>query len=162
MIHANGTETIFAVGSVLVALYVTMFFYILIVCGGIVKFIGECSLWTFFSNGRNLVENELIYENGKYRIDSEDFKLKITEYGVKLFILCSPHNPAVRVWTLAELRRLGDICRKHGVYVVSDESHCDFAFPEHPHHIFGEAVPEMAEQAIVCTAHSKTFDLAGP
>lgn len=121
--------------------------------------------YPFFSivrnNGRNLVENELIYESGKYRIDFEDFERKITEYSVKLFILCSPHNPVGRVWTSEELRRLGNICRKHSVYVVSDEIHCDFAFPEHPHHMFLKAVPELAEQAIVCTAPSKTFNLAG-
>lgn len=121
--------------------------------------------YPFFSvvrnNGRNLVENELIYENGKYHIDFDDFERKITDHGVKFFILCSPHNPVGRVWTSEELRRLGDICRRHGVYVVSDEIHCDFAFPEHPHHIFLEAMPEMAEQAIVCTAPSKTFNLAG-
>lgn len=121
--------------------------------------------YPFFSivrnNGRNLVENELIYESGKYHIDFEDFERKITECSVKLFILCSPHNPVGRVWTLEELRRLGNICRKHSVYVVSDEIHCDFAFPEHPHYMFLKAVPELAEQAIVCTAPSKTFNLAG-
>lgn len=132
---------------------------------------GDCVLiqppvyYPFFSvvrnNGRNLVENELIYESGKYRIDFDDFERKITECGVKLFILCSPHNPVGRVWTLEELQRMGDICRRHGVYVVSDEIHCDFAFPEHPHRIFLQAVPEMSEQAIVCTAPSKTFNLAG-
>lgn len=121
--------------------------------------------YPFFSivrnNGRKLAENELICRDGKYRIDFEDFERKVTECNVKLFILCSPHNPVGRVWTLEELRQLGNICRKHGVYVVSDEIHCDFAFLEHPHHIFLEAVPEMTEWAIVCTSPSKTFNLAG-
>lgn len=121
--------------------------------------------YPFFSvirdNDRNIVENPLVYENGKYTIDFLDFERKITEREVKLFILCSPHNPVGRVWTMEELRRIGDICQKHNVYVVSDEIHCDFAFSEHPHHIFLEAVPELLNRAIVCTAPSKTFNLAG-
>lgn len=121
--------------------------------------------YPFFSvirdNGRKIVENPLIYRDGKYSIDFDDFERKVTRQNVKLFLLCSPHNPVGRVWTVEELRRLGDICRKHGVYVVSDEIHCDFAFPEHPHHIFLEAVPELAQRTIVCTAPSKTFNLAG-
>ncbi|MGM9605498.1 MAG: MalY/PatB family protein [Faecousia sp.] len=121
--------------------------------------------YPFFSvirdNGRKLVENPLIYRDGKYHIDFDDFERKIAEQNVKLFLLCSPHNPVGRVWTVEELRRLGSLCQKHGVYVVSDEIHCDFAFPEHPHHIFPEAVPELAERVIVCTAPSKTFNLAG-
>ena len=121
--------------------------------------------YPFFSvvkkNGRTLVENKLIYEEGRYRIDYEDFERRITDQDVKMFILCSPHNPIGRVWSLEESQRMGEICWKHHVFVVSDEIHCDFAFPEHPHHVFLEAVPELAERSIVCTAPSKTFNLAG-
>lgn len=121
--------------------------------------------YPFFSvvknNDRRLVECGLVYENGKYLIDFDDFENKIEENKVKLFILCSPHNPVGRVWTTEELSRIGDICLRHGVYVVSDEIHCDFAFPEHRHHIFLKAVPEISDQVIVCTAPSKTFNLAG-
>ena len=112
-------------------------------------------------NERRVVENELIYQDGRYTIDFDDFERKIREQDVKLFILCSPHNPVGRVWTPEELRRMGGICRRYGVYVVSDEIHCDFAFDEHTHHIFLDVVPEMAEKAVVCTAPSKTFNLAG-
>ena len=112
-------------------------------------------------NGRCLVESPLCYGEGKYTIDFEDFERKIIDHGVKLFILCSPHNPICRVWTKAELKRIGDICHRHGVTVVADEIHCDFAFPDHPHTPFIKACPEMAEQTIVCTAPSKTFNLAG-
>lgn len=112
-------------------------------------------------NERKLVENELIYHDGRYDIDFDDFENKIKENNVKLFILCSPHNPIGRVWTLSELRRLGQICRKHSVYVISDEIHCDFAFPEHPHTIFIKACPELSQSSIVCTAPSKSFNLAG-
>ena len=112
-------------------------------------------------NGRRLVMNELVYKDGRYEIDFEDFEAKIRENDVKLFILCSPHNPVGRVWKRDELRRMGEICRKYGVIVVSDEIHCDFAFPEHPHTIFTMACPEMEERTIICTAPSKTFNLAG-
>ena len=112
-------------------------------------------------NDRRVVESELVYDNGHYEIDFKDFEAKIERENVKLFILCSPHNPVCRVWTKEELRRIGDICRRHGVYVVSDEIHCDFAFPDHPHTIFTQACPEMAERTVICTAPSKSFNLAG-
>lgn len=121
--------------------------------------------YPFFSvirdNNRVVVENRLCYSQGRYTIDFENFERQIVENQVKLFLLCSPHNPVGRVWTLDELRQMGHICARHGVYVVSDEIHCDFAFPKHPHHIFPYAVPELEGQSIVCTAPSKTFNLAG-
>lgn len=112
-------------------------------------------------NDRKLVESPLRYEDGKYTIDFADMESKIKEHNVKLFMLCSPHNPACRVWTLEELQKLGQICKRYGVKVVSDEIHCDFAFPEHPHTPFVKACPEMADDSIVCTAPSKSFNLAG-
>ena len=112
-------------------------------------------------NGRTVVENRLVYRDGQYQIDFDDLARKLAQPQVKLMLLCSPHNPVGRVWSLEELRRLGALCREHGVFVVSDEIHCDFAFEEHPHHVFLEAVPELADRAIVCTAPSKTFNLAG-
>lgn len=112
-------------------------------------------------NDRVVVENELVYQDGQYSIDFEDFQRKITEQQVKLFILCSPQNPVGRVWTPEELQKISEICKKHNVYVVSDEIHCDFASQEHPHHVFLEANPELAAQTIVCTAPSKTFNIAG-
>ncbi|MCC8358056.1 MAG: pyridoxal phosphate-dependent aminotransferase [Oscillospiraceae bacterium] len=121
--------------------------------------------YPFFSviqdNGRKVVENRLCYIQGRYTIDFEDFERKIEENRVTLFLLCSPHNPVGRVWTRDELRQMGHICKQYGVYVVSDEIHCDFAFPEHPHHIFPNAVPSMEGRTVVCTAASKSFNLAG-
>ena len=112
-------------------------------------------------NERTLVENPLIYENGTYHIDFADMEAKIKAHHVKLFILCSPHNPVGRVWTPEELKELGRICKQYGVTVVADEIHCDFAFPEYPHTPFVKACPDMAEQTILCTAPSKSFNLAG-
>lgn len=112
-------------------------------------------------NGRRLVESPLCYENGRYTIDFADFERKVVQEKVKLFILCSPHNPICRVWTAEELQAIGAICKKHGVQVVADEIHCDFTLPGHTHTPFLKACPEMAEQTVVCTAPSKTFNLAG-
>lgn len=112
-------------------------------------------------NGRNIIRSELPYENGRYTMDFADIEEKIVNNKVKTLIFCSPHNPVGRVWTLEELQTLGAICKKHDVTVISDEIHCDFAFPGHPHTPFVKACPDMAENTIVCTAPSKTFNLAG-
>lgn len=112
-------------------------------------------------NGRNIVRSELIYEDGRYTMDFTDIEEKIVNNKIRTLILCSPHNPVGRVWTVEELQALGDICKKHNVTVISDEIHCDFAFPGHPHTPFVKACPDMAHKTILCTAPSKTFNLAG-
>ncbi len=112
-------------------------------------------------NGRMLVNNELVLRDGHYEIDFEDFEQKIIAHKVKLFVLCSPHNPVGRVWTEEELRRIGDICLKHDVKVVSDEIHSDFVYEGRKHHVFTTVNPDLQEISIICTAPSKTFNLAG-
>ncbi|MDF2611108.1 MAG: aminotransferase [Lachnospiraceae bacterium] len=112
-------------------------------------------------NNRKLVNNPLVYKDGAYSIDFEDFEVKIVNHHVKMFILCSPHNPVGRVWTKEELIQLGDICLKYGVLVISDEIHCDFTYQGIKHHVFTSLKPEYKDNAIVCTAPSKTFNLAG-
>ena len=109
------------------------------------------------NNGRQLAINPLQYKDGKYYIDFEDFELKIQTKQVKLFLLCSPHNPVGRVWTKSELERVNEICRKWGVMVVSDEIHCDFVWPGNTHTCFGL----IDNEAIIATAPSKSFNLAG-
>ena len=113
------------------------------------------------NNERKLIENPLVYKEGKYEIDFEDFEKKIIDNDVKLFIFCSPHNPVCRVWTKQELRKLGEICLRHNVIIVSDEIHCDFTWQGYPHTMFIEAVPEMKNRTMICTAPSKTFNVAG-
>ncbi|MBE6906345.1 MalY/PatB family protein [Marasmitruncus massiliensis] len=113
------------------------------------------------SNNRKLVVNQLIYADGKYTIDLRDFEEKIVQNQVKLFILCSPHNPVGRVWTEEELTAMGDICVKHGVIVVSDEIHADFVYPGHRHLVFAGLNPAFSEITVTCTAPTKTFNLAG-
>jgi cystathionine beta-lyase len=112
-------------------------------------------------NHRKMVNNPLKLEDGHYQIDFEDFEEKIKTNDVKLFLFCSPHNPVGRVWTKAELQRLGDICLKYGVIVVSDEIHSDFVYPGHRHSVFASLSPELAAITVTCTAPSKTFNLAG-
>ena len=112
-------------------------------------------------NGRELVNSPLKLVNGHYEMDFEDLEQKIVEHQVKLFLLCSPHNPVGRVWTEEELRKVGDLCVKYNVLVVSDEIHSDFTWPGHEHHVFANLDPKYAEISITCTAPSKTFNLAG-
>ena len=111
-------------------------------------------------NARKRVSSDLVLgEDFRYHIDFEDFERKIIEHGVKLFLLCSPHNPGGRVWTREELTRMGDICLRHGVIVVSDEIHADFVF-KGTHTVFSTIRPEFEDNCVICTAASKTFNLA--
>lgn len=111
-------------------------------------------------NGRVVVSNDLyLGDDNRYHIDLEDFEQKITDNHVKLFILCSPHNPTGRVFTKEELTAMGDLCMKHHVLVVSDEIHNDFVF-EGEHHVFAAVKKEYEAFSIVCTSPSKTFNLA--
>ncbi len=112
-------------------------------------------------NDRKLINNQLHYENGKYSIDFDDFEFKIINGNVKLFLLCSPHNPAGRVWTKDELTRIGDICLKHNVIILSDEIHCDFTYEGHTHTVFASLNADFAMNSIICTSPSKSFNIAG-
>lgn len=112
-------------------------------------------------NGRRLVRNQLLRDGNRYRIDFEDLERKFQTEQVKLFLLCSPHNPVGRVWTKEELRSLGQLCLRYGVKVFSDEIHCDFTYPGHTHRMFLEVNPELTSLALLGTAPSKTFNLAG-
>ncbi len=113
------------------------------------------------ANNRNLVTSSLYEKDGKYQIDFEDFENKIIENNVKLFILCSPHNPVSRVWTRDELNRLAEICLRHKVIVFADEIHNDFVYAPNVHTVFSTLSPELAQNCIVSMSPSKTFNLAG-
>ena len=112
-------------------------------------------------NERVLVDNPLHLIEGRYTIDFEDFEQKIVEHGVKLFILCSPHNPVGRVWTRAELEQIAAICLRHDVIVVADEIHEEFVRPGFRHIPFASLSEEAAAITVTCTSPSKTFNLAG-
>ena len=112
-------------------------------------------------NHRRLINSPLQQIDGHYEINFEEFEQKIVEENVKLFLMCSPHNPVGRVWKEWELRKIGDICLKHNVLVVSDEIHNDFVYPGFEHTVFANVDPRFAEFTVTCTAPSKTFNLAG-
>lgn len=112
-------------------------------------------------NNRQLIMNPLVFVNGHYEIDFQDFESKIVENEVKMFILCNPHNPVGRVFTREELERMGDICLKHNVLVISDEVHGDFVYGKNKHIPFLTIKDDYKEITIVCTGASKTFNLAG-
>lgn len=112
-------------------------------------------------NGRRLVNNELLINNGRYFMNLQEFEEQVIREKVKLFILCSPHNPVGRVWSRQELEEVGAICMRHHVLVISDEIHCDFTYPEHVHTPYAALSEELAQNAVICTAPSKTFNLAG-
>ena len=112
-------------------------------------------------NDRKVVSNTLVQDkNGRYVMDLEDFEEKIQKEKIKLFLLCSPHNPVGRVWDREELERVGDICLKHHVMVVSDEIHMDFIY-EKQHYVFADVKESYREISVICTAPSKTFNIAG-
>ena len=112
-------------------------------------------------NERVLVDSPLRLIEGHYEIDFEDFEQKIIEHSVKLFILCSPHNPVGRVWTRAELEQLAAICLRHNVIVIADEIHEEFVRPGFRHIPFASLSEEAAAITVTCTSPSKTFNLAG-
>mgnify|MGYP001008907075 FL=1 len=112
-------------------------------------------------NDRTLIDNPLHLRNGHYEIDFEDFEQKIVAHKIKLFILCSPHNPVGRVWTRAELEQLAAICLRHNVIVVADEIHEEFVRPGFRHIPFASLSEETAAITLTCTSPSKTFNLAG-
>ncbi len=113
------------------------------------------------ANKRKVVTSSLYEKNGKWYIDFADFEQKIIDNNVKLFILCSPHNPVGRVWTKDELEQLSRICLKHQVTVFADEIHNDFVFEPHVHTVFSNLSAEVADNCIVSMSPSKTFNLAG-
>ncbi|HYE10550.1 MAG TPA: MalY/PatB family protein [Patescibacteria group bacterium] len=113
------------------------------------------------NNGRKLVNSTLVFNKDRYEIDFEDVEKRIVENNVKLFILCSPHNPVGRVWTREELITLGDICLKHDVLVVVDEIHHDLVFKSNKHIPFASLGEKYSNNCITCTAPSKTFNIAG-
>ncbi len=110
-------------------------------------------------NGRTLVDCPLLEENGIYRMDMERFERLAAEGRMKLFILCSPHNPVGRVWTEEELRGLLDCCRKYGIYVLADEIHHDLIVGDKPH-TAAAAAGDYSDMLVTVTAASKTFNLA--
>lgn len=112
------------------------------------------------NHGREVVNSQLCLANGRYTMDFADLEEKLAS-GVKMMILCNPHNPVGRVWERDELEHLGQLCLAHDVLVISDEIHGDLIYEGYRHIPFSSLSPDLAQQSIVCTAPSKTFNLAG-
>lgn len=113
-------------------------------------------------NNRRVISNDLVPgDDGKYHIDFDDFEKKIVDNNIPLFLFCSPHNPVSRVWTKEEVTRIGEICVKHNVIIVSDEIHEDFVFGDRKHYVLANLKKEFENISVTCTSPAKTFNLAG-
>lgn len=121
----------------------------------------NCFFSSIRNNGCEIVHNDLLYHDHTYTMDYEDLERKASNPKAKLLLLCNPLNPAGRVWTKEELQRLGEICIRHNVLVVSDEIHCEFVFPGHQFVPFASISEEMQHHSITCNAPSKAFNTAG-
>lgn len=119
----------------------------------------------FFSSIRNqgclVEENHLVYKNNTYVVDWDDFERKCADSRVRIFLLCNPHNPAGRVWRKEELQRMGEICQKHDVFVISDEIHCELVMPGNDYTPFASLSDDFLKNSATCVAPTKAFNIAG-
>ena len=113
------------------------------------------------NNGRQVVENELLYEDNAYRIDFDDLEKKLADPQVTMMILCNPHNPVGKIWDRDTLARIGELCRLHHVLVLSDEIHCDLTDPGVSYVPFASVSETCRDNSITCIAPTKAFNLAG-
>ena len=117
---------------------------------------------SIINNGRNVLSSDLVYDGHGYSINFEDLEEKLARPQTSLMILCNPHNPVGRIWTRDELARIGELCHKHGVTVLSDEIHCDITDPDTEGYVPFAAVNELCRRiSVTAVASSKTFNVAG-
>ena len=116
---------------------------------------------SILNNGVRVVENPLTFKNNRWEMDFEDLEAKLSDPETSLMLLCNPQNPAGRIWLKDELARVGELCKKYGVTVISDEIHCDLTNPEMEYVPFAGASDTCREISINCFAPSKIFNLAG-
>lgn len=121
----------------------------------------NCFFSSIRNNGCATVESELAYDGHTYAIDFDDLERKAADPRVKLLLFCNPHNPTGRVWTREELTRVGEICLRNGVIVVSDEIHCELVFPGHCYTPFASISEEFLANSVTCISPSKAFNIAG-
>jgi cystathionine beta-lyase len=113
------------------------------------------------SNNRKRAKNPLRVVDGRYQMDFEDLEIKAADPKTKILILCNPHNPVGRVWTRDELAQAGEICRKHGVLVISDEIHGDIVYRPYRYTPIASISEELAQHSVTCLSPAKTFNMAG-
>lgn len=111
------------------------------------------------SNGRRVVDSPMIFGDGGFALDYDDLDRKLA--GARALLFCNPHNPTGRVFTHEELEKVGELCCRHDVWIVSDEIHSDLIFKSHKHIHIASIRPEFAERTVTLIAPSKTFNLAG-
>lgn len=116
---------------------------------------------SILNNGRKVLESRLHYDGSTYRIDFDDLEIKLADPQTTLMLLCNPHNPVGRVWDRDTQAKIGELCARHHVLVVSDEIHCDLTDPAHPYVPFASASETCASLSITCMAPTKAFNLAG-
>ncbi len=116
---------------------------------------------SILNNGRQVIENNLIYKDGKYEIDFNDLEEKLSDPQTSLMILCNPHNPIGKIWDKETLIKIADLCYKHHVLVLSDEIHCDLTDPGCEYIPFSSVSDIARENSITCIAPTKAFNLAG-
>jgi len=116
---------------------------------------------SILNNGRNIVTNELVYSNGKYSIDFEDLEKKLSDRQTTMMILCNPQNPTGNIWTKEELAKIGALCKKYNVIVLSDEIHCDVTTPGFQYTPFASVDDVCKYNSVTFVAPTKAFNLAG-
>ena len=121
----------------------------------------NCFFSSIRNNGCEVLSSPLVRKDDTYVINFEDLEAKASDPKAKVFVLCNPHNPAGRVWTPEELRRMGDICIRHGVFVISDEIHCELVHPGYVYTPFASLGEEYVKHSSTCISPSKAFNIAG-
>ncbi|MFK1889722.1 MalY/PatB family protein [Bacteroides fragilis] len=121
----------------------------------------NCFYSSIRNDGCELSANNLIYRDGRYMIDFDDLAAKAADPKAKILLLCNPHNPVGRVWTPEELRHIGDICLRNGVFVVADEIHCELTYEGHDYTPFASLSERFQQNSVTCISPSKAFNLAG-
>lgn len=113
------------------------------------------------NNGRNVLQSPLRYDGERYEIDFERLENDLSNPQTTLMILCNPHNPCGNIWSVDELGKIGEICEKYGVIVISDEIHCDITEPDREYVPFAAASEKCRKVGISCIAPTKAFNIAG-
>ena len=121
----------------------------------------NCFFSSIRNNGCEMVSSPLVFADHTYSINYDDLERKAADPKVKVMLLCNPHNPAGRVWRREELIRIGEICIRHGVVIVSDEIHCELVFPGHHYTPFASISENFLRHSVICLSPSKAFNIAG-
>lgn len=121
----------------------------------------NCFFSSIRNNGCELSANRLLLRDGRYFMDFDDLERQAADPRAKVMVLCNPHNPGGRVWTADELRKMGEICLRNGVFVIADEIHCEFTFNGHDYTPYAALSPQLSRNCAVCVSPSKAFNIAG-